>query len=132
VVVIEKRKPVGIITMHDLLPIGTLVNPFFNRFEKDDFTLASPPAVAVPLPSGVRAKLFASDIMKTDLSIITKDRDLNEATTVMVERRISGLPVVEQNNADATNDEAILIGLITKTDITRALISDNPISTSED
>jgi CBS domain-containing protein len=132
VVVIENRKPVGIITMHDLLPIGTLVNPFFNRFEKDDFTLASPPAVAVPLPSGVRAKLVASDIMKTDLSIITKDRDLNEATTVMVERRISGLPVVEQNNADAANDEAILIGLITKTDITRALISDNPISTSED
>jgi CBS domain-containing protein len=131
VVVIEKRKPVGIITMHDLLPVGTLVNPFFNRFEKDEFTLASPPATSVPFPSGVRAKLVASDIMKTDLSTITKDRDLNEAATVMVERRISGLPVVEQKNADAANDEEILIGLITKTDITRALISDNAISTSK-
>jgi CBS domain-containing protein len=131
VVVVEKRKPIGIITMHDLLPVGTLVNPFYNRFEKDEFTLASPPAISVPFPSGVRAKLVASDIMNADLSTITRDRDLNEAATVMVERRISGLPVVERNNPDAANDRTILIGLITKTDITRALISDNPLSTSE-
>ena len=46
--------------------------------------------------------------MKTDLSIITKDRDLNEATTVMVERRIGGLPDVEQNNADVPNHKQFL------------------------
>jgi CBS domain-containing protein len=133
VVVIEKRKPVGIINMHDLLPVGTLVNPFFNRFENDDFTLASQPTTSIPLPSGVRARLVASDIMKSDLSIITKDRDLNEAATMMVDNRISGLPVIERNSGDAANDAGILIGLITKTDITRALISEMryPIQKSE-
>ena len=69
--------------------------------------------------------------MKTDLSVIRKDRNLNEAATIMVKRRISGLPIVEENIGDTANDEAILIGLITKTDITRALISDNVISPSE-
>jgi CBS domain-containing protein len=69
--------------------------------------------------------------MKTDLSVIRKDRNLNEAATIMVKRRISGLSVVEENIGDTANDEAILIGLITKTDITRALISDNVISPSE-
>ena len=57
VVVTEKRKPVGIITMHDLLPVGTFVNPFFNQFENDEFTLASKPTTTTPFPSGVRAKL---------------------------------------------------------------------------
>jgi len=122
VIVVEKEKPVGMITMHDILPVGTLVNPFFSRFDQSDFKMASPPTLPASIPSGVRAKFVASDLMKTDLVTITKDRDLAEAARLMVEKRISGLPVIEQNHKDARKNGK-LVGLITKTDITRAMVS---------
>jgi CBS domain-containing protein len=130
VVVVEKRKPIGIITMHDLLPVGTLVNSFFNKFDMDEFKLASPPSASIPLPSGIRAKLVASDIMKTDLSTIIKNRSLGEAAMIMIEKRISGLPVIEGNDGDDENDR-ILVGLITKTAITKTLVSSNGIPSAE-
>jgi CBS domain-containing protein len=44
---------------------------------------------------------------------ITKDSDLAEAALIMMRNRISGIPVIDLDNE--------LVGIITKTDIIRAL-----------
>jgi CBS domain-containing protein len=120
VIVVKNGKPVGIVTMRDLLPVGTLENPFFNRFDQSDFKMASQPTFSQSIPSGARARLVASDVMRTDLFTITKDRDLDDAVKIMVEKRIGGLPVIEQNDEEP-HKNGTLSGLITKTDIAKAI-----------
>jgi CBS domain-containing protein len=61
--------------------------------------------------------MLARDVMNKPL-IISNNTDLAEAAQIMYDKRISGIPV-----ASSSND---LNGIITKTDIVRALIeSDN-------
>jgi CBS domain-containing protein len=57
--------------------------------------------------------LLAEDIMKLDPIMITDYADLIDAALIMRGNRISGLPVVDSNDR--------LVGIITKTDITRAI-----------
>ncbi len=49
-----------------------------------------------------------SDIMATDIATVIPDDKLQVASDLMIERKISGLPVVEQNRP---------IGMITESDI---------------
>ncbi|MFQ5970641.1 MAG: CBS domain-containing protein, partial [Nitrososphaerales archaeon] len=65
------------------------------------------------LTPDLSAIFLARDIMKQDPITIGKDSDLAEAAYIMVRNRISGLPVVDSNND--------LVGMVTKTDIARAL-----------
>jgi CBS domain-containing protein len=57
--------------------------------------------------------LLAEDIMKFNPIMITDYADLIDAALIMRGNRISGLPVVDSNDK--------LVGIITKTDITRAI-----------
>jgi len=57
-------------------------------------------------------------MMKYDPIIIAKDADLIEASQIMVNHRISGLPVVESNSGT-------LEGIITKTDVIKGIASYN-------
>ena len=65
------------------------------------------------LPYGMKRILLAEDIMKLDPIMITDYADLIDAALIMRGNRISGLPVVDSNDR--------LVGIITKTDITRAI-----------
>ena len=45
---------------------------------------------------------------------INEDEDSAEAAKIMIEKRISGMPVVDDNN--------LLKGIVTKTDIVKAIL----------
>jgi CBS domain-containing protein len=118
VVVTRNRKPVGIITGRDLLPISLLFGTGINGHRWH----ISEPAEArrreqILIPSGIKAIFLAMDVMKYDPITITSDSDLSEAAHIMMRNRISGIPVVDSDN--------ILAGIITKTDIIKRLASDN-------
>lgn len=102
VVVVRNNKPVGIITGKDLLPVSTLIEP-------DTYSIRKTPT----LLSNVSTALIAKDVMRNEPITITKDIDLADAAWIMVRNRISGLPVV--------NFEEELVGIVTRTDVVRAL-----------
>ncbi len=59
--------------------------------------------------------LTIGDIMTNDPITISPDADLAEAAKLMITHRISGLPVVKKKKQ--------LVGIVTRTDITRATAS---------
>jgi CBS domain-containing protein len=67
------------------------------------------------IPSGIKDIFLAREIMKHSPITVTRDADLTDAAQIMSNNRISGLPVV--NSVDN------LVGIVTKTDITKALIA---------
>jgi CBS domain-containing protein len=109
VVVTRNQKPVGIVTGHDLLPLG-------GKYQtpQEELTLRSR-----NIPSGIKAALIVEDIMTYGPTTIAMNSDLVQAAQIMTRNRISGLPVVQENSNDAGN----LVGIITKTDIIKALAS---------
>lgn len=111
VVVVRNRKPVGIITGRDLLPLSALFGP--DTYETIRKAFASHKKADILIPSGISAVFLARDVMKYDPITISKDSDLADAARIMTKKGVSGLPVV-----DAKND---LVGIVTKTDIISAL-----------
>jgi len=107
IVVTKNRRPVGIITGHDLLPLGT----FFDKHYGQN-TRRKQPAF---IPSGIKAVMLTSDVMKPNPITTTADSDLADAGYIMLRNRISGLPVVDSKQA--------LVGIVTKTDVVKALAS---------
>jgi CBS domain-containing protein len=102
VVVARGKEIVGIITSRDLMPITSFVEG--DGIESKDL-------------SGIGYILLARDVMNKPMTI-NKDADLAEAAQVMYDKKISGIPVASSSSE--------LNGIITKTDIVRALIeSDN-------
>jgi len=59
------------------------------------------------------SEIKVKDIMSKDLYTIGPDESVEKAAMLMLKRKISGLPVVEKGN---------LIGIITQTDIFKALV----------
>jgi CBS domain-containing protein len=106
VVVTRGSEIVGIITSRDLMPLTSFVEG--DGVETKDL-------------SGIGYIMLARDVMNKPL-LITKESDLAEAAQIMYDKRISGIPV-----ANSTTD---LDGIITKTDIVRALIETNNNTTS--
>jgi CBS domain-containing protein len=128
IVVGDNNRPVGIITSHDLLPASTLliadklrlphIQPWTkgknikeNKIKNEGSTSTS--TYVGVLPYGMKRMLLAEDIMKFNPIMITDYADLVDAALIMRGNRISGLPVVDSNDK--------LVGIITKTDITRAI-----------
>ena len=127
----NNSKPVGIITSHDLLPASTLLianksrPPYTQYWVKGkaiksnnikDESMRNTPSYSGILPYGMKRILLAEDIMKSNPIMVADYADLVDAALIMRGNRISGLPVVD------TNDN--LVGIITKTDITRAIADD--------
>lgn len=110
VVVIRDSDPVGIITPENISfapvddpEIGVSVEKIYfirnsNGKDKKNFRLIS--------------MFTASDIMKDDLTMIAPGEDAAKAAEVMLKEKISGLPVVEDNE---------VVGIITKTDLIKGI-----------
>ena len=122
IVVQGDGKPIGIITNHDVLPASTLLlanktTPYTQYWiKRKDIENNNKGIISRSkgnLPYGMKRILLAEDIMKFDPIIITDYADLIDAALIMRGNRISGLPVVDSNDR--------LVGIITKTDITRAM-----------
>ena len=90
--VVDKNKLVGIITWRDI-----------NRAESSTDTILNLYEFQV-----MRARLTARAFMSTALVTISPDATIEEAAGLMIEHKISGLPVVEDGK---------MVGLITETDI---------------
>lgn len=101
VVVTRGNEIVGIITSRDIMPITSFIEG--NGIESKDL-------------SGIGYIMLARDIMNEPF-IIDKNTDLAEAAQNMYDKKISGIPVARSRND--------LNGIITKTDIVRALIETN-------
>lgn len=123
----SNSKPVGIITSHDLLPASTLLiadkskpPPSQYRTKGKDIEMnestGSTAAHTGGLPYGMKRILLAQDIMKFNPIMVTDYSNLVDAALIMRGNRISGLPVVDSNDK--------LVGIITKTDIIRAIADD--------
>lgn len=103
IIVAKNNHPVGIITGRDLLPLGAFLTHRDAKQRKDQAFI----------PAGIKAFMLASDIMTPNPITTTEDADLADAAYIMLRNRISGLPVVNSNG--------ILIGIVTKTDVVKAL-----------
>lgn len=106
VIVLDGGKPVGIITKTDLTFRILEHKPTKVKFE-DEYR-RSIRFFRVPV---------ASDIMTPNPITIDYNEDSAKAAEIMVHNGISGLPVLDEDN--------ILIGIITKTDIVKSISSRN-------
>lgn len=90
--VVNKDKLVGMVTWRDInhaeSSTGTVLNIYEFQF--------------------MRVRLTAREFMSTTLVTISPDATIEEAAGLMIEHKISGLPVVEDGK---------MVGLITETDI---------------
>lgn len=111
IVVIDKEsKPIGIITLADVTMMSSLLKPAkLMRDEKPVFIRG----ILFP-PKGIRL-LTARDFMTADPLSVNKDADLADAARLMTKNAISGLPVIDKAGK--------LVGIITKSDLTRAVAS---------
>jgi acetoin utilization protein AcuB len=105
VVVVAKNQPVGIITGRDLLPLGIVAGRYRRSSGRE----------RPFIPSGINAAMLVSDVMTKNPITANPGSDLADAAYIMIRNRISGLPVVQRRKG--------LVGIITKTDITKALAS---------
>jgi CBS domain-containing protein len=120
VIVTKDDRAVGIISGHDLLPVSTLFgNGVLGKYWTTEQDMLSRRHGQRVIPSGIKAVFLAKDIMKFDPITTTKESDLIEAAQIMSNNRISGLPVVADDSAEAS-----LVGIITKTDIVKAIAND--------
>ncbi len=106
VIVTSENKIVGIITAKDLMPITSFAEGDKTQLEKEKEEVSNLAAIG--------HIMIARDIMKKPVTVEAPD-DLANAAQIMTDKRISGLPVTN-------NDSIELEGVITKTDIVNALI----------
>ena len=103
----KETKPAGIITVSDMALMSKLLKP--AKILKEGKPLVMKGAIA---PSKNVYLLTARDIMTADPITISKSADLADAAELMAKHKISGLPVT---------DKGKLVGIITKSDIIRAV-----------
>lgn len=101
---------VGIITAKDLMPITAFVEGeklYKGKEESIENNVNDLVAIG--------HVMMARDLMNKPI-VIKSNEDLANAAKIMTDKRISGLPVVSPHNDHS------LVGIITKTDITKALV----------
>jgi CBS domain-containing protein len=103
VVTDANNKPIGIITLADIIRSSPEIS--FAKLKNTRI-----PKILRPL---ILRSIIVSTMMSRDLVVIREDADLADAAQTMITYGISGLPVI--------NSEGRLVGIITKTDITRAV-----------
>jgi CBS domain-containing protein len=116
VVVTKNKKPIGIITYRDFIPVKTFEShkEFTNPVERDE-------ASSIPQLNEFNVNQMsylltfsAKDIMTKDLVVTYPDNDVYTAAILMIRHGISGIPVIRNQK---------LIGIITKSDIVNVLAS---------
>lgn len=114
VIVLSKNKPIGIITTRDMIPRGNYfgVLNYSNKDRPKEFeNITDNNRVS---SSKIRIPFAAEDIMTPNPLLINQEASLMEAAKLMIGNNISGIPVV--------NDLQELVGIITKTDIIKAIV----------
>lgn len=104
VVVVKNGKPVGIVSLSDLMAVGPVLKPLRGGRVDVREILVTP---------NLAQLLTASDVMTEDPITVSRGDDLADAARLMITHGISGLPVV--------NEHGTLVGIVTKTDVTRAI-----------
>ncbi|CAN5620474.1 CBS domain-containing protein [soil metagenome] len=99
----------GIITARDLMPITAFVEGEKLHTGKGKNTDNTNDMVAIG------HVMIARDVMNKPISV-KSNADLADTAKIMTDKRISGIPVVDPNN------DTQLVGIITKTDIVKALL----------
>jgi len=119
VVVERNRKPVGIITHRDFIPakIPLWLRQSGDPKEVEKYRMATKPAEFKLNQLNYLASFIAADIMTPNPVTVQVTEDVSEASLLMIRNGISGLPVVKNS---------LLVGIITKTDIVKAIASENP------
>ena len=109
VIVIRENKPIGIITTRDMMPKGSYFG-VLNYSNKD-----GPKEFENGFASYKTRVLFAvEDIMTPNPILIDQEGSIRDAAKIMIGNQISGIPVV--------NNLQELVGIITKTDIIKAIV----------
>ncbi len=108
----QNEEPVGVVALRDLFRISLELGS-----EEDDtgFTLSDKIREGFLSEQGFGAISLARDVMTDGIISIRFDEDLVKACDLMIKNKVSGLAVLDGNGQIA--------GIITKTDITRALAS---------
>lgn len=117
VVVERNRKPVGIITHRDFIPakIPLWLRQSGDPKEVEKYRMATKPAEFKLNQLNYLASFIAADIMTPNPVTVQVTEDVSEASLLMIRNGISGLPVVKNS---------LLVGIITKTDIVKAIASE--------
>jgi len=109
-VLVVEEALLGIITLADLSSAGAIFAPAKLVRERRAVSVKG-----LIVPAASIAKLTARDIMTPNPKTVREDDDMSEAAGIMARNRFGGMPVVN------AKDE--LVGIITETDVTRALAS---------
>ncbi len=109
VIVVRENKPIGVITTRDTIPKGNYfgVLNYSNNNRTKEFENRFSSAKA-------RIPFTAKDIMTSNPVIIYQKDSIMDAAKFMIGTQISGIPVV--------NKLQELVGVITKTDIIKAIV----------
>lgn len=107
IVVDKKDKPVGIITLSDLVSISALLR------SQDRPLNISVVVKGALIPSRMLPILLVKNVMTADPFVINQNADITDIARLMVRHGISGLPVVDEKGK--------LAGIITKTDLVKAV-----------
>lgn len=113
VVVEDGKKPVGIVTESDVA-FAQLEQPGAGVKEREVRFTRRLDRASRPRARHIKyvALLTAEDVMHPVLLTVKAEDDASRAASLMIERGISGLPVVEGEE---------LVGIITKTDLTKGI-----------
>src|SRR4051794_800337 len=104
---------VGIVTAKDLMPITS-----FAEGDKLETKVGDKEEEEEGVKTNLAAighAMIVSDVMKKSIITVKATDDLAKSAQIMTDKKISGLPVTNSNGND-------LAGIITKTDIVKALI----------
>ncbi len=113
VVIQRRRKPVGIITYRDFMPakIPHWIAEFADPKELDEYRRRSVPEFSANQLNYL-LPFKAVDIMAPNPITVDADDDVGLAAMLMIRNNISGLPVARKG---------LLVGIITKSDIVKAI-----------
>lgn len=113
VVIQRNRRPVGIITYRDFMPakIPHWIAEFADPKELEEYRRRSVPEFSAN-PLNYLLPFKAVDIMAPNPITINANDDVGLAAMLMIRNNISGLPVVRKG---------LLVGIITKSDIVKAI-----------
>lgn len=119
VVVERNRRPVGMITYRDFIPakIPLWLRQSGDAEEVKRYQMAEKPAELNLNQPSYLSTFIAADIMSPNPVTVEATDDVSEASLLMIRNGISGLPVVKN---------LLLVGIITKTDIARAIAEEKP------
>ena len=115
VVVERNRQPVGIITHRDFIPakMPLWLKQSGDPTEVENYRMATNPKEYRSNQLSYLLTFIATDIMTSNPITVDVSDDVSNVSLLMIRNGISGLPVVKGK---------LLVGIVTKTDIVRAIV----------